>query len=102
MEDADIPAETPDSMDKRRRRLLFRATHRGTREADLMIGGFVARHIVDFTPPELDELEAVLELQDVDLADWLTGRLPIPPDRASPMLLRMAAACSAPGAGTPR
>ncbi len=102
MADADMPDEILDSMDKRRRRLLFRATHRGTREADLMIGGFVARHIADFAAPELDELEAVLEMLDVDLADWLTGRLPIPPDRASPMLLRMAAACAAPGAGMPR
>ena len=102
MADADLPDETPDSMDQRRRRLLFRATHRGTREADLMIGGFVARHLAAFSDTELDELEAVLELLDVDLADWLTGRLPIPPDRASPMLLRMTVECAAPGAGKPR
>ena len=29
------------ALDTRRRRLLFRATHRGTYENDLMIGGFV-------------------------------------------------------------
>ncbi|MCS6891243.1 MAG: succinate dehydrogenase assembly factor 2 [Rhodovarius sp.] len=73
----------------RRRRLLFRACHRGTKEADLMVGGFVARHIRSLTEEELDELERVLEQADVDLADWLTGRRPVPPALASPLLLRM-------------
>lgn len=66
-----------------------------------MIGGFVARHIAHFTDAELDELEAVLEFMDVDLADWLSGRRPIPPDADSPMLQRMAVECAAPGAGVP-
>ena len=66
-----------------------------------MIGGFVARHIASFTEPELDELEAVLEFLDVDLADWLSGRRDIPAECASPMLLRMAAECGASGAGVP-
>ena len=30
-----------------------------------------------------------MELPDVDLADWLTGRRPIPQDRDSPMLRRI-------------
>ena len=44
-----------------------------------------------WTEAELDELEAVLELPDVDLADWLSGRRPIPEEVATPMLLRIAA-----------
>jgi antitoxin CptB len=92
-------ADQPDS--PRRRRLMFRAWHRGTKEADLMIGGFCARHIAAFTEAELDELEAVLELPDVDLADWLSGRRPIPPEVASPMLTRMAGECGGLGAGLP-
>jgi antitoxin CptB len=78
--------------DTRRRRLLFRATHRGTRENDLLIGGFVAAHIGSLTDPELDALEEVMELPDSDLADWLTGRKPIPPETDSPMLRRIKAA----------
>jgi antitoxin CptB len=75
----------------RRRRLLFRAHHRGTKEADLLVGGFVTRHIADFTEAELDELEAVLELPDVDLADWLSGRRPVPAEAETPMLRRLVA-----------
>jgi antitoxin CptB len=90
--------ETED-LSPRRRRLVFRAWHRGTKEADLMIGGFVKRHIAVFTDAELDELEEVLELPDVDLADWLSGRRPIPAEVASPMLARMAVECGGTGAG---
>jgi antitoxin CptB len=73
----------------RRRRLLFRATHRGTHETDLLIGGYVAPRIGTLSESELDLLEAVLELPDIDLADWLTGRRPIPDDEYSPLLLAM-------------
>jgi antitoxin CptB len=51
----------------------------------------VDRHIHAFTEAELDELEAILELPDVDLADWLSGRRPIPAEVATPMLTRIAA-----------
>ncbi len=79
----------PALLDARRRRLLFRATHRGTHETDLLVGGFVAARIHALTPAEMDALEAVMELPDTDLADWLTGRLPVPNEVASPMLLRL-------------
>ena len=59
-----------------------------------------SRHIATFTDAELDDLEQVLELLDVDLQDWLSGRRPIPAEVASPMLDRMAAECAGKGAGT--
>lgn len=76
------------ALETRRRRLLYRATHRGTFENDLMVGGFVRAHLDAFDPSELDALEELLELPDTDLADWLTGRRPMPAD-APPMLLRI-------------
>jgi antitoxin CptB len=95
-----MPEET-ETLDPRRRRLKFRASHRGTKEADLMIGRFVATNIAGFTEAELDELESVLELPDVDLADWLSGRRPIPQEVMTPMLARMAVECAGTGAGLP-
>ena len=77
------------SLSIRRKRLLYRATHRGTHENDLLIGGFVASRIAAFTESDLDALEAVLAFADVDLAHWLTGRKPIPPEADSPMLRRI-------------
>jgi antitoxin CptB len=78
-----------DNPDLRRRRLLFRSTHRGTYENDLMIGGFVRANLSSLTDADLDALEAVMEMPDTDLADWLTGRVPIPPEDETPMLRRM-------------
>jgi antitoxin CptB len=77
--------------DARRRRLLFRANHRGTHEADLLVGGYIAARIETFTEADLDALEELLELPDTDLADWLSGRSPIPPYADSPMLRAMCA-----------
>jgi len=79
-------------LDGRRRKLLFRANHRGTHENDLLVGGFVTNRIEVFTEDELDALEMILELDDVPLADWLCGRCPIPPENDSPMLRAIRAA----------
>ncbi len=76
-------------LDNRRRRLIFRACHRGTYENDLLVGDFVKARIGEMTGPELDELEAVMEFPDVELADWLTGRKPIPAHADSAMLRRI-------------
>ncbi len=81
--------ETPAPLDHRRRRLLFRAQHRGTYENDLLIGGFVKAQIAAMSEAELDEIEAVMEFPDAELADWLTGRKPIPSHADSPMLRRI-------------
>ena len=89
----------PQALDPRRKRLLFRAWHRGTRETDLMVGHFVARNIAGFGEAELGALEAVLEHLDVDMQDWLSGRRPIPEEVRTPMLERMARECTASGAG---
>lgn len=53
-----------------------------------MIGGYVRAHLGTFTDTDLDALEALLEWPDVDLADWLTGRRPMPGD-APAILLRI-------------
>ena len=93
--------DEPDELSPRRRRLLFRARHRGTKETDLLIGGFVSDRIESFSEQELDEVEELLELQDVDLTDWLSGRRPVPAELQSPMMLRLMEASALPGAGFP-
>lgn len=90
----DQKPETP--VDARRRRLLFRATHRGTKENDLLLGGFVAAGLTAFSDEEVAALEAIMELPDPLLADWLTGRVPVPAEADSPMLRAIRAAARGP------
>jgi antitoxin CptB len=82
-------AQDQPELSVRRRRMVFRANHRGTHESDLLVGGFVLAGIAGFSETELDEIEEILELPDVDLTEWLTGRQPIPTEMESPMLIRM-------------
>ena len=79
----------PQPLDNRRRRVVYRAQHRGTYENDLLIGDFVKARIAGMTEAELDEIEAVMEFPDAELADWLTGRRPIPVYADSSMLRRI-------------
>ena len=69
--------------------MLFRATHRGTQENDLLIGRFVAAHIDALTETDIAELEELLEYPETLLADWLTGREPIPDTLDSPLTRAM-------------
>ena len=69
-----------DGLDARRKRLLFRCWHRGTREMDLIIGRFADAHLADLSEAELTELEQLIELPDPDLYAALTGAGSIPPE----------------------
>jgi len=60
--------------DIRRKRLLFRSWHRGTRESDLILGRFADAHLAGFDSVQLDRYEALLECADADLFDWIGGR----------------------------
>lgn len=74
----------------RRRRLLFRAEHRGFKEADLVIGGFARDHLPGMSEEALDEFEALLELPDQDLYAWVVGREPAPGDIDGPVFKALA------------
>jgi len=75
-------------MDERRKRLLYRATHRGTQEADRLVGGFARARLDDLDSHNLDRFEALLNESDADLVDWIAGRTP-PPALHDGILLRM-------------
>lgn len=70
----------------RRKKLLYRAWHRGTREADLLLGTFAERHLDGFDGRQLDQFEALLECEDALIYDWVAGRAAPPADRASDVL----------------
>ncbi|HWK36907.1 succinate dehydrogenase assembly factor 2 [Sphingomonas sp.] len=73
----------------RLKRLRFRAWHRGTKEADLMIGGFFDAHAAGWSDAELGWFETFLEEQDVDIMAWAMGTQPVPARYQGPMMTAM-------------
>ena len=84
-------------LDVRRKKLAYRAAHRGTKEMDLIVGGYVARHIASMTPAELDDLERIIEIPDADLDAWLTGKAPLPEEQKSDLLMAILGVTYTPG-----
>jgi len=78
-------------LDKRRKRLLFRCWHRGTREMDLILGRFADAEIGTLTADELSELERLIEVPDPDLYAALTGNQPLAAEYAGPLFGRIKA-----------
>jgi antitoxin CptB len=75
-------------LDRQRRRILFRAHRRGTKESDLVIGGFATAHVDAMTPVQLDRFEALLERNDPEVLAWVIGLDP-PPEEYDNDVLHM-------------
>jgi antitoxin CptB len=80
------PPPIDDPLAPLRRRLRFKASHRGTQENDLLLGCFAERNLPTMDAPTLAAFDSLLDLPDVDLFDWIAGRAPIPPEHDSPLL----------------
>jgi antitoxin CptB len=69
-----------DGLDDRRKRLLFRCWHRGTREMDLILGRFADATIADLTDADLEQLEQLIEVPDPDLYAALSSDVLLAPE----------------------
>jgi antitoxin CptB len=76
-------------LDDRRKRLLFRCWHRGTREMDLILGRFADAEIANLADRELDQLEHLIELPDPDLYAALSGNAVLAPEYRSDLFDRI-------------
>ncbi|AQX27992.1 MULTISPECIES: FAD assembly factor SdhE [unclassified Bartonella] len=72
-------------LDLRRRRLIFRAWHRGIREMDLILGQYVDAHIARMNDQKVSELEYIMSFEDRDLLTWITGEISVPHEVDSPL-----------------
>jgi antitoxin CptB len=76
-------------LDERRRRLLFRCWHRGTREMDLIMGRFADTHIGTFSEAELEAYEGLTDVPEPDLYAWITGERPVAPEHDTALFRRL-------------
>ena len=73
-------------MDARRKKLKFRAWHRGFRELDLLLGPFADEHIATLDQHELNMFEHLLEAPDWDTYAWVTGQSEAPTEMRGSVL----------------
>lgn len=74
-QDAAGPRET---IEARRRRLIYRSCYTGMKETDLLLGPFAMRYVPGFSVEQLDRYERLLAEPDPDIFDWATGRQAVP------------------------
>lgn len=75
--------------DTRRRKIKYRAAHRGFREADLILGPFAQTHVDSLSAEDLDAFETLLEEPDHDIYNWIVGRADIPPAFDNAIMARL-------------
>ena len=78
-----------ETLENRRKRLVYRAMHRGIKEADIVIGGFAVRHLDELSVAELDESEALIAFPDKELYEWITGKVAPPANLIGPVFERL-------------
>jgi len=79
-------SEAEQSLAERRKRAIYRASHRGTKEMDLVLGRFAAAYVERMGDDELNVFEELLALPDPDLNRWTVLE---PPKLENPDLVRM-------------
>jgi antitoxin CptB len=78
-----------EGLDERRRRLLFRSWHRGTREMDLIMGRFADATIGTLSDAELDAYERLTDVPEPDLYAWITGDRPAASEHDTALFRRL-------------
>lgn len=78
-----------DGLDDRRKRLLFRCWHRGTREMDLILGRFADAEIGGLTDAEMADLEHLIDVPDPDLYAAISGGAALAPEYRTTLFERI-------------
>ena len=89
MTDRAGPTITSNGLDPRRKKISFRAWHRGTKEMDIVFGTFADAHLSKLSDEELDVLEHLMSAPDRDLFKWISGEDPTPTNYQSDVLAQI-------------
>lgn len=76
-------------LDPRRRRMLFRAWHRGMKEMDILMGKFADANLAILEDADLDAFEALMDAPDPDIFKWLTDAEPTPAEYDTALFRRL-------------
>ena len=65
-------------METLRKRIFYKATHRGMQETDKIIGGFAEQELEKLSKDYLYDFDKLLDVPDVDLLNWILGNEAVP------------------------
>lgn len=80
-----------DGLEPRRKRALYQAWHRGTKEMDILLGEFADAHIATLSVADLTDLEVLMDEADRNLFSWITGSEELPAEKRSPVFSQIVA-----------
>ena len=72
-----------------KKQIIYRSSHRGSKEMDIFLGNFVKRYIEELNDKDLKDLEQILILEDEILYQWYFNKKDngkIPKNKVSSML----------------
>jgi antitoxin CptB len=78
-----------DKLDIIRKRLAWRASRRGIKEMDILVGGYADANLSKMSAQDLITFEALLEIPDQQLLSWVTRQEDVPLELRNPMLMEI-------------
>lgn len=78
-----------ETTENKRKRLIFRSGHRGTKEMDLLMGSFALQYVPEMSEDDLTIYDAILEENDPDLYNWITGKEDAPANLQSSLFEKL-------------
>ena len=58
-----------------RKQIIYRATHRGSKEMDILLGNFVKKYIFDLNTKDLKNLNEIMSIDDDLIYDWYFNKV---------------------------
>ena len=58
-----------------KKQIIYRATHRGSKEMDILLGNFVKKYIFDLNTKDLKNLNEIMSIDDDLIYDWYFNKV---------------------------
>jgi|TARA_B100000929_G_C15441323_1_gene398096 antitoxin CptB len=65
-------------LETNKKKIIYKASHRGSKEMDILLGNFINKYIDLFNENELNLFDSILECDDEDIYQWILGKKDIP------------------------
>tara|TARA_B100001769_G_C22040353_1_gene559119 strand:+ start:338 stop:601 length:264 start_codon:yes stop_codon:yes gene_type:complete len=61
-----------------KKKIIYKASHRGSKEMDILLGNFINKYVELFNKNELQQFDLILDNDDDDIYQWILGKSDIP------------------------